>query len=36
MATIKREEYIRLLKKTTIYRVSQAIINLEKRNNYGL
>ena len=31
MATIKRKEYIRLLKKTTTFRVSQAIINLEKK-----
>lgn len=31
MVTIKREEYIRLLKKTTTYRVSQAIVNLEKK-----
>ena len=30
MATIKKEEYIRLWKKTASYRVSQAIINLEK------
>jgi hypothetical protein len=29
--TIKREEYIRLWKKTTTYRVSQEIINLEKK-----
>ena len=31
MATIKREEYIRLQKKTTTYRASQAVINLEKK-----
>ena len=30
MTTITREEYIRLLKKTTTYRVSQAIVNLER------
>ena len=29
--TIKREEYTRLWKKTTTYRLSQAIINLEKK-----
>ena len=31
MATITREEYIRLLKKTTTYRISQAIVDLEKK-----
>jgi hypothetical protein len=31
MATIKKEEYIRLCKKTTTYRVVQEIINLEKK-----
>ena len=31
MVTIKREEYIRLWKKTATYRVLQAIINLENK-----
>ena len=31
MTTIKREKYIRLLEKTATYKVSQAIINLEKK-----
>jgi hypothetical protein len=31
METIKRREYIRLLKKTATYRVSQAIVDLEKK-----
>lgn len=33
MTTVKKKEYISLLKKTPTYKVSQAIINLE--NNYG-
>jgi hypothetical protein len=31
MAKIKKKEYISILKKTTTYRVSQAIVNLEKK-----
>lgn len=31
MTTVKKEEYIRLLEKTTTYRVTQAIINLENK-----
>lgn len=31
MTTFEKEEYIKLLKKTTTYRVSQAIVNLEKK-----
>lgn len=33
MATIKKKEYISLLKKTPTYKVSKTIIDLE--NNYG-
>lgn len=29
--TIKKEEYIRVWKKTLTYRVSQAVINLENK-----
>ena len=32
MATITERKYLSLLKKTVIYNVSQAIINLEKNN----
>ncbi len=31
MATIKEKEYIKLWKKTTTYRASQAVIDLEKK-----
>jgi hypothetical protein len=31
MVTIKKEEYVRLWKKTTTYKTSQAIIDLEKK-----
>lgn len=31
MATVKKKEYITLLKKTPTYKVSQAIIDLEKK-----